>query len=201
MSTTRIRFDNDNYKYQLKQSVAVGTYMMESLPPCQPCFPIDRPTQRVGPGCVDRDLADIDSDLQGIKKASDCPADLYVPSDKTFCQSELYPICDILTPEETRLSNGPCTLRGTGWNRFEGWLCANPQDNALMPFDTNINDRLLTKDNWRPCLPKPISDESTLPPKCNNNIYYDWASRYDNAPALNNPPDVQLATCTNIKKL
>lgn len=200
MSSTRIRFDNDNYKYQLKQSVAPGSYQFESIIPCSPCFPIDRPTQRVGPGCADKNLTDIDSDLQGIKNpASDCPLDLYKPSQDTYCESELYPLCDVLTPEDTRLTNAPCTLRGTGWNRFEGWLCANPQDNVLMPFDTNINNRLIVRDNHRALIPQPMSCEGVLPPTENNCIEYDWSSKYNIL--QRNIPDVQLATCENIKKL
>lgn len=200
MSFSRIRFDDDNYKYSLKQSIAPGVYQFESILPCYPCFPIDRPTQRVGPGCTNKNLTDIDSDLQGISNpASDCPTDLYKPNKDTFCESELYPICDILTPEDTRLTNGPCTLRGTGWNRFEAWLCANPQDNVLMPFDTNINNRLITKDNHRPLIPNPIFCDAIMPPRENNCIEYDWSSRYNIA--QNEIPDVQLATCQNIKKL
>ena len=46
-----------------------------------------------------------------------------------LCQGELlqdFKECDMPTAEETRQSNPPCNLRGTGWNRWE-WLCKNPQ--------------------------------------------------------------------------
>ena len=55
--------------------------------------------------------------------------------------------------EDTRLMNPPCNLRGTGFNRWE-WLCLNPQDRTEMPFDTNICNRIIVKDNHRPCIPK-----------------------------------------------
>ena len=78
------------------------------------------------------------------------------------------------TVEDTRLSNPACNLRGTGWNRWE-WLCLNPQERVLMPFDHNINNRLVAKDNHRPCIPKPIDVNHSLPQGedelvCNNTI-------------------------------
>ena len=49
--------------------------------------------------------------------------------------------CRQPTVESTLLSNPPQNLRGTGWNRFE-WLCLDPQDRVLIPFDHNINNRI-----------------------------------------------------------
>ena len=58
------------------------------------------------------------------------------------------------TEEDTRLSNPPCTLRGTGINRFDP-LCWNPQDKALEPWTRRggTSYRIVVKDNHRPCLP------------------------------------------------
>jgi len=64
--------------------------------------------------------------------------------------------------EDTRISNPSCNLRGTGWNRFE-WLCLDPQERIEMPFDYNISNRIVVKDNHRPCIPKPIDPEQALP--------------------------------------
>lgn len=64
--------------------------------------------------------------------------------------------------EPTRLSNGPCTLRGTGWNRFE-WLCNDPQERVTIPFDWNIDTKVIQKDNHRPCIPTPIDPTRALP--------------------------------------
>jgi hypothetical protein len=71
--------------------------------------------------------------------------------------------------ESTRLSNPPCTLRGTGWNRWE-WLCKNPQDKVAIPFDHMIDSVLVAKDNHRPLLPKPI-DQSLALPVPNSEVY------------------------------
>ena len=65
-------------------------------------------------------------------------------------------------PEDTRTSNPACNLRGTGWNRWE-WLCLDPQERIEMPFDYNIDNRIIVKDNHRPCIPTPVDPRPTLP--------------------------------------
>lgn len=70
---------------------------------------------------------------------------------------------DCFFPKEyTRISNPPCNLRSTGWNRFE-WLCRNPQERVEIPFDYNISNRIIVKDNHRPCIPSPIDPTLALP--------------------------------------
>ena len=67
-----------------------------------------------------------------------------------------------MSVEDTRLSNPPCNLRGTGINRWE-WLCLNPQDRVEMPFDYNVSNRIVVKDNHRPCVPTPLDQQNVLP--------------------------------------
>ena len=57
-------------------------------------------------------------------------------------------------PVARAVSNPPCTLRGTGVNRFDP-LCWNPQDRAVEPwrYRDGTAYRLVVKDNHRPCLP------------------------------------------------
>ena len=43
-------------------------------------------------------------------------------------------------------------------------MCLDPQERVLIPFDYNINNRLVVKDNHRPCIPKPIDVNQSLPP-------------------------------------
>ena len=64
-----------------------------------------------------------------------------------------FPICHF-NVEDTRQSNPPETLRGTGWNRFQP-LCLNPQEQVLFPAQYQIPTRLVVKDNHRPCVPTP----------------------------------------------
>lgn len=80
-----------------------------------------------------------------------------------YYDTNLYHWKDCFIPaEDTRLSNPSCNLRGTGWNRWES-LCLNPQDRIEIPFDYNISNRIIVKDNHRPCIPNPIEQTTVLP--------------------------------------
>ena len=46
-----------------------------------------------------------------------------------------------------RLFDPPCTLRSTGINRWE-WLCQNPQENVMIPFEWAIDSRHAAKDDF-----------------------------------------------------
>jgi hypothetical protein len=95
--------------------------------------------------------------------------------------------------EDTRLSNPPCNLRGTGLNRWE-WLCLNPQDRIEIPFDYNISNRIVVKDNHRPCVPNPLNQVPALPkggPLPCEKINSTCA-------APTNPPSVQWQNCDNL---
>ena len=97
--------------------------------------------------------------------------------------------------EDTRLSNPPSNLRGTGINRFE-WLCKNPQNNIEVPFDYNISNRIVVKDNHRPLIPTPIDQTLSLPKggdlPCQKTMAV--CSNYTNAPS------VHWRQCSLIKK-
>jgi len=167
MSFSRLNYDQGTYKHNLKQSVGTGDYMLNTpRVECQACFAPD-PTSRISKYgaslCQDKPLVDVDSELRIItRKASNCPTEKYLPQAKDFCITKNLPDCRSIPREETRLSNPSCTLRCSGWNRWE-WLCQNPQDKALMPFDFNISNRIVVKDNHRPCIPKPINQAAALP--------------------------------------
>lgn len=139
-------------------------------------------------------MIDVDSELQGLfRKSSKDPSKQYVPccdgatcstgepcgqGVSGSCKSKEVPLKrgerfgdqnlvhwkDCMVPAvNTRLEDPPCTLRGTGWNRWEN-LCLNPQERVEVPFDWNISNRLVVKDNHRPLIPNPISQKAALPP-------------------------------------
>ena len=56
-------------------------------------------------------------------------------------------------------------MRGLTVNRWE-WLCLDPQERVEIPFDHNINNRILVKDNHRPCIPKPLDQTLAMPRNC-----------------------------------
>ena len=70
----------------------------------------------------------------------------------------------IFSVDDTRLSDPPCNLRGTGWNRFQP-LCLNPQDQVLFPGEYQIPTRIIVKDNHRPCVPTPAVNTMLPLPK------------------------------------
>jgi hypothetical protein len=118
--------------------------------------------------CADRPLIDVDSELLGItRKASRAPGCQYQPSDRPYCASTRA-VADCssvaLAVQDTRLNNPPSTLRGTGWNRWQ-WLCRDPQEHAIIDFETGIDTALLTKDNHRPKVGNPLDQTVFLPPR------------------------------------
>lgn len=180
MSFSRLNYDDGTYKHILRESIGPGDYMLGTPRlDCDGCyFPSpDIRMQNYGAGVCEKEAIDVDSELLGLtRKQSNCPSDKFIPKSNPLCEMKAPKDCYGLTREDTRLSNPPCTLRGTGWNRWE-WLCKNPQDKALMPFDFNINNRLVVKDNHRPCVPKPLDQTVAMPPEQNNYVRYDWSSR------------------------
>jgi hypothetical protein len=188
MSFTRPRQDTCSYRHELSQTIGPGEYQLAKPYPCNPCFVNDPHIrmQRFGASLSkNTSLIDIDSEMIGInRKFSKCPELNYIPTCVTNqygganpggyisksngavnidCNVVHFPEVNCFEPvEDTRLSNPPSTLRGTGVNRWE-WLCRNPQERIHMPFDNNINNRLVVKDNHRPCIPNPLDQTLALP--------------------------------------
>jgi hypothetical protein len=160
---------------------------------CKPCYPESEKIrlQRAGASIKgDMFMVDVDSELSGLfRKNSNNPNTKYKPCcDGSDCPIEQsrrnigessnskilkegqmsgdenlthFQDCGIHT-EDTRLNNPPCTLRSSGWNRWE-WLCHNPQDQIEIPFETNINYRMIVKDNHRPIIPNLINQDAAYP--------------------------------------
>lgn len=185
MSFNRLNYDACTYKHNVKQSIGAADYYIGTpRVDCRACFPTD-PSIMLGfghPGpisggiggavCKDKPLTDVSSELLGItRKASNCPDEKFTPDGGRFCSLTEIKDCNSFPNESTRLSNPTCTLRGTGWNRWE-WLCQNPQDKCLVPFDFNISNRLIVKDNHRPHIQKPINQINALPPANNDDNMY-----------------------------
>lgn len=168
MASTSLQYDSCTYEEKLRRSVGPGLYMVNTPSnDCQPCAqditgdPYYRFQAWGANTCPPGSAVDDSSELLGLNyKTSKCSTSAYapgkypssgkcsVPGAKTNPRSCAPPT------EDTRLSNPPCTLRSTGWNRWE-WLCWNPQDRAIVPFDFNVNYRMVAKDNHVPCIPNP----------------------------------------------
>lgn len=173
---TRLSQDSCSYKEKLYRTTGPGQYML-GVPynDCRDCGSLpDDPAYRYqayGPGtCTMGAAIDDSSELLGLNyKNTKCAADYYAPN--KYKPTGPASGCVVrpgatarqcLAPrEDTRLSNPPSTLRGTGINRWE-WLCFDPQHTALEQFDRiPVNYRMVAKDNHVPCIDKPleISDQ------------------------------------------
>jgi hypothetical protein len=174
MSFNRLNYDTSAYTHRLKESIGPGEYMLDRNNFCEPCF-VPSPEVRIdrfGASICPKDLVDVDSELLGItRKASECPSKKYLPLADEFCKKTNLRECNALDPENTRLSNPPCTLKCRGINRWES-LCKDPQENVEVPFHWNVNNRLVVKDNWRPCIPKPLDQTLALPEGKRDNTVY-----------------------------
>ena len=180
MSFNRLDYDTCAYKQELSESIGVSEYMLGTPHiACEDCFAKDPQLimQRAG-GSVAKNvpMVDIDSELMNItRKLSNCSSDEFIPkfTPKGNIDNSLethdFRDCGIPTKENTRLSNPSCNLRGTGWNRWE-WLCNDPQERVNIPFDNNIANRLVVKDNHRPVIPKLIDQTPFLPTPNNEPI-------------------------------
>jgi hypothetical protein len=206
MSFTRLNYDSEAYLASIRQSVTPADY---SLQPdyamhCTPCFSADPRaggTYLAGGAvstCTDRPLIDVSSELLGLpRKASRDPSQMYRPSESPYCAFAPVKDCDSIAPtEDTRLSNPPSTLRGTGWNRWE-WLPQNPQDHAFPGFELHVDNRLIAKDSFRPQLPEPIDPSLVHPPESANDVVVMYDPTECNT-VFNNVPSINWRSCQEI---
>ena len=222
MSFNRLPYDTCSYEYQLAYTTGPGVYQLVTPDNvCEPCHPSDPYIRLQSQGVSiskNTSLIDIDSELIGISRnLSDCPDRKYLPNGDTNpyggaqaggylknCQKNSKVCVDntnlihfkncFTNTEDTRLSNPPSTLRGTGWNRWE-WLCRNPQDRVMMPYDYQIDTKIVSKDNHRPCVPKP-ADQYTAWPTPSNMPICDTIIPVAYVPT--NPPSVHWQSEKNI---
>jgi hypothetical protein len=211
MSLNKLSYDKCSYEQVLGESLGPGFYQLTTPPnSCKPCHSTDPRIRLQSTGVSlnrDSSLVDIDSELLGItRNASSCSSRKFNPYDQCLKDSKLcievektpidFDDCFINT-EDTRLSNPPCNLRGTGWNRWE-WLCKNPQENIEEPFDTLIDSRTLSKINHRPCVPTPI-DQYEVYPDVNEKEECDTIIGIKNTCAVpTSPPSIQWQSLDRI---
>ena len=171
--------------------------------------------QKFGPNaCPPGKAVDDGSELEGLNyKSTKCSNDQYIPgkySSKGACAAAgTSKVRSCLPPtEDTRLSNPPCNLHSTGWNRWE-WLCWNPQDRAIIPFEWNTSYRIVAKDNHVPCFETPLDQLNHLPngQEPSEDVHepeYKWTPPADCGLHTNMDPSPYFTsydTCENVKKL
>lgn len=176
MSFNNLKYDTNSYKHVLSESIGPLEYQLGTPLNCEECFVKDPSyrIQRMGNSIDNKmPMIDVDSELLNItRKLSNNPADKYLPKEDengNLCTEESkvhLPDCNMPKMEYTHLSNPACNLRGTGFNRWE-WLCQDPQEQVILPFNNAItigqDTKQLAKDNHRPCLPKLVNINESLP--------------------------------------
>ena len=130
MSFNKLDYDSCAYKQELTESIGPGEYQLTTpFISCEDCYNRDPQIilQRSGNSVAkNMPMIDVDSELLNInRKLSNCSNEQFIP--KFNAKKEIdnsidlvdFKNCGMPLTENTKLSNPPCTLRGTGWNRWE----------------------------------------------------------------------------------
>lgn len=164
----RRRYDGCKTSDDLRVTSGPGRYQLdEPNKYCDACF-APEPTirqQKWGASLNSKFIkTDVESDLFNINRpTTKTVCNQYNPTKNDINNSGTEMTKECSFPQTfTRLVDPPCTLRSTGWNRWE-YLCDNPQETVMVPFDNLITTRLQQKDQFRPCIPKPQDPTALLP--------------------------------------
>lgn len=158
---TRGRHDHCNIKEYNDVTTGPGRYALEVPDSYRDACFAPEPTIRMQKWGASHDMnstkTDVESDLLNLSR----------PTTRTTCgqwdpntapQRTLTAMSECSFPQTFgRLVDPPCTLRGTGWNRFE-WLCQNPQENVMVPFEWMVDSRMAEKDNYKPLFTSPATE-------------------------------------------
>ena len=154
-SLTRLRNDPFHQVDDMRiTSYASRYYLNPPAANCPTTFPVNATTriQKSGNSWVEGEWkTDVESDLKGIDRLGTkirCDAVQYNPGSNRFNQIALKNAKDENVPQTfARLVDPPCTLRTTGWNRWQP-LFHNPQETFETPFDFYIPSRDIDKEKY-----------------------------------------------------
>ena len=153
---TRGKFDDFHQVDDMRiTSYAMRYYLNTPETNCPVSFPVDVTTRIQKSGAswpVGKWKTDVESDLKGINRfGSRLRVDrkLYDADKNEMNNTPLQAAPDESFPQLfQRLVNPPCTLRATGWNRWEP-LPHQPQLTFETPFDRYIPSKLLDKERFK----------------------------------------------------
>jgi hypothetical protein len=153
---TRPKFDDFHQVDDMRiTSYAMRYYLNPPDANCPVSFPVNA-TTRIQKSAASwpqgQWRTDVETDLKGINRFSSrirCDEALYNPDTNKMNQVPLAPAPDESVPQLfQRLTNPPCTLRATGWNRWVP-LPHQPQQTFETPFDHFIPSKMLDKERCR----------------------------------------------------
>ena len=86
----------------------------------------------------------------------------YQPEQGEALAAQLTPMPETVFPQtSSHLVDPPCTLRGTGINRWQ-WLSENPQENVFVPFEHLVDSRHANKDAFYHAMDKPLEQSPAV---------------------------------------
>jgi hypothetical protein len=153
---TRPKFDDYHQIDDMRiTSYAARYYLNPPDANCPTSFPVDATTRLQQSGASwpeGKWKTDVESDLKGINRFGSrvkFDSGLYNPKTNDVNNTPLRSAPDESFPQVfNRLYNPPCTLRSTGWNRWEN-LPHQPQLNFETPFDFFIPSRDIDKEKGK----------------------------------------------------
>jgi hypothetical protein len=135
-------------------SYSARYYLNPPAANCPTTFPVNATTriQKSGNAWVEGQWkTDVESDLKGINRLGTkirCDSVQYNPDTNTMNSIPLSNAKDENVPMTfARLVDPPCTLRTTGWNRWQP-LFHNPQETFETPFDFFIPSRDIDREKY-----------------------------------------------------
>ena len=155
MTSTRLRNDNFHQEDDMRITSYSIRYQLEKPEHnCPSSFPAEATVRLQGSGASwpqGKWRTDIESDLKNINRLGTrvkSNSVQYDPDLNKMNNTQMVHAPDMtLGMTYQRLTNAPCTLRATGWNRWID-LPHNPQDNFETPFDYFVPSRTQSKDAW-----------------------------------------------------
>ncbi len=167
-SMNRRTYDGCKTSDDLRVTTGPGRYQMD-IPQqsCDACFaPEPTVRQQMWGASLNQGFmkTDVESDLFNINRPTTrTVCDHYNPDTNKMNAAGVKSVKECSFPQtHSRLVDPPCNNRAVGWNRWE-WLCDNPQESVMLPFDNLVTTRLQKKDQFRPCIPVPQDASAMLP--------------------------------------
>lgn len=153
MAFTRFKYDNCRTQKSLQQSTDPGRWIL-NVPGNgdKPCYMEDPQIipQKWGAN-LRTNTINLESDLRGVNRnlSRDCLGKNEYQKYNVPNQAIQYPTCTQLTTEQSRATNPAWWYRDLEQNNFE-YPPLNPQVNVCIPFQSNLNTRILEKDYFTP---------------------------------------------------
>lgn len=153
MAFTRFKYDNCRTKKSLQQSTDPGRWIL-NVPGNgdKPCYMEDPQIipQKWGAN-LRTNTINLESDLRGVNRnlSRDCLGKNEYQKYNVPNQAIQYSTCTQLTTEQSRATNPAWWYRDLEQNNFE-YPPLNPQVNVCIPFQSNLNTRILEKDYFTP---------------------------------------------------